>query len=212
MSEPKSFNEMSLDELFAVARRQAARNDAEEKRLAKAKPKRLADKTDKEDAPVTPQVLFLDPQNWERTRGIALIHADTETLLGNFSEYLHRSVPNCRKLVREDSPIAVTATERVSGGWWLGQHRTFEKPKPWHFTRPAIIHLHLSELRVHSPAAEVTVFLSYGSITRVELAADTLFAPEGEGGEYLLTLPKGTNILEVMSRDCKISLREQVAS
>ena len=38
---------------------------------------------------VSTQALYLDPKNWTRTRGIALMHAETQTLLGNFSEYIH---------------------------------------------------------------------------------------------------------------------------
>lgn len=155
----------------------------------------------------TGKVLFADPANWERRRGVALIHGESGTLLGQFSEYVHRSVPGARKLLRETAPISVSATEVVSGSWWLGEGRVVEERRPWHERRTAILHLHLSELRVHAPATEVVVHLSYGGIARCELALDTMF--RCEEGEGLLFLPAETNVLEVMSLDSKISLRKE---
>jgi hypothetical protein len=143
-------------------------------------------------------------------RGVALIHEETETLLGNFSEYTHNSVASCRKLVREDSLIPVSAAERVSGSWWLGADRRPEPKQVWHEQRPCIIHLHLDKLMVHSPICELTVHLSYGSIARVELTLDTTFAAEDGKQEQLLYLPAGTNVLEVMSLDCKLAVRKEL--
>ena len=206
MSNPESPEILSLDELFAAARKS---HHAEREREAKKHQRRAI--KDVEVAPVTPQQLFLDPENWERKRGVALIHKPSDTLLGNFSEYVHRSVANCRKLVREAAPISVSTTEYVSGDWWLGQTRVTTKPPMWRYAREAIIHLHLSELRLHAPAASVKAFLAYGGIERVELACDTMFAPEGETEASLVFLPAGVDLLPVMSRDCKISLREVLA-
>lgn len=152
--------------------------------------------------------LFTLPENWERTRGIALIHAETESLLGNFSEYRHRSVKGCRKLLREEAPITVEAAERVGGSWWLGDSRKPEPRAPWHTQRQAILHVHLHELGVHSPACEVTAFLSYGGIARVELAHPTRFADDH--GKQLIELPQGVNILDGMTLDCRIALREEL--
>lgn len=155
------------------------------------------------------QQLFLDPDNWERKRGIALVHEETSTVLGNFSEYVHKSVPGCRRLLREEQPISVSATERVEGSWWL-QDRKPEPPRPWHEKRTAFIHLHLSKLGVHAPACEVVACLAYGSLDRVELAVDCQFAQEEGRGAELLFLAAGTNVLPVMSSDCKIKLLQEV--
>lgn len=155
------------------------------------------------------QALYLDPANWERKRGIALIHEESETVLGNFSEYVHLSVPGCRKLVREEAPIAVSAREFVAGSWWLEDI----KPEPrqvWHEQRTAFVHLFLDKLRVHSPACEVVVHLSYGSLARVELAVETQFAQQAGDAAQLLTLPANTNVLEVMSGDCKTGLLQEL--
>lgn len=191
-----------LDAIWSVAR---AHIQTERKAKAAAQLR----KTAAPEAQST-QSLYLDPKNWTRTRGVALIHEETETLLGNFSEYLHNSVPSCRKLVREETPISVTATERVAGSWWLGVERRPEPKQVWHEARPCIIHLHLDKLFVHSPICELTVHLSYGSIARVELTLDTQFAAEEGQGEQLLFLPAGTNVLEVMSLDSKLAVRKEL--
>src|SRR5260221_5092397 len=98
--------------------------------LAAKKPRRLPNPSLRNALDATAKrmhELFALPENWERTRGIALIHAETETLLRNFSEYCHKTVAGCRKLLREESPITVEAAERVEGSWWLGDSR---KPEP----------------------------------------------------------------------------------
>lgn len=195
-------SELSIDDLWAAARA-SIRVNADS---AKTKSiKRIA------DAPkaLSTAALFSDPENWERVTGVALIHKESQTLLGNFSEYRHRST-TARKLIREEAPIAVTKREEVEGNWWLGTSRTIEPRKEWHEKRPAIIHLHLDKLGVHAPATEVVVHLSYGSVARVELALDTQFAADSTDREELLMLSAGTNVIEVMSRDCKIALLVEV--
>ncbi len=177
-----------------------------EKRSAAARAIKATAKPDALDT----QLLFRNPENWERTRGVALIHAETQTLLGNFSEYIHKTVPNCRKLLREDAPISVSATEQVSGSWWLGAERRSEPKQVWHERREAIVHMHLDKLKLHSPGCAVVACLSYGGLARVELAADTTFAQEDGKQEQLLFFPQGTNVLPEMSLDSKISLRVEL--
>jgi len=155
------------------------------------------------------KALFMNPDNWRRTHGVALMHKETNSLLGNFSEYIHLIIPNCRKLVREEAPISVTAVEYAEGSWWIEPQKRPDPHQEWSERKSAIIHVYLPELKVHSPACEVVACLIYGGISRVELAVDTQFA-QTEGADQLLELPAGTNILEVMGLDCKINLREEL--
>lgn len=152
--------------------------------------------------------LFYNPENWQRTRGVALFHEETQSILGNFSEYLHRSVAGCRRLVREESPIAVSEVEHVSGDWWIGVDRQPVASAPWFEDRLAMMKLHLPELGVWTPLAEVRAKLEHGSIARVELVNETLFADSD--GRQLLTLPAGTNLLPVMDLDGKLTLRREI--
>ncbi len=192
-----------LDALFSEARAHATN---ERKAAQRKHERRLVEKPEKPDT----LRLFADPENWERRRCVALIHEETETLLGNFAEYVHRTVLNCRKLVREDCIASVQAAGRVSGSWWLGAERKPEPKQVWHEQRTAIIHLHLDKLKLHAPICELVVHLSYGSIARVELALDTQLAGEDSEREQLVYLPAGTNVLEVMSLDCKLALRKDL--
>lgn len=187
---------MNLDELWDDTRRNA--------HVAKVAQKRDAP-PEKPDA----KRLFLDSENWTRTKGIALVHKETQSIIGNFSEYTHNKLPGVRKLLREEAPIAVSATEIVEGSWWLGEGRKPEPKQVWHEQRHCIIHLYLEELRVHSPVCEVTAHLSYGAIARVELSLDTQFA-QTEGKEQMLFLPAGTNISEVMHLEMKMILRKEL--
>lgn len=152
--------------------------------------------------------LWSDPSNWTRTTGVALMHKETQTLLGNFSEYVHASVKGARKLIREAEPISVTKIEEVTGTWWLGADRTVEPRRQWHETRKAAIKVHLAELGVFAPLVMVTAHLAFGGIARVELDEATEFADSD--GRQLMTLPAGTNILPCMTFDGKLFLRREI--
>jgi len=161
-----------------------------------------------------PGARYTKAENWQRTRCIALIHAETQTLLGNFSEYLHRTVAGCRKLCRESLDMPATAVELVSGSWWIDPCHRPEPVHTWHTSQEIFCHVYLRELQVHAPAVALTVFKSYGSIARVELAQPTRFAQWHEGGasgETILDLPQGTNVWEVLSRDTRIRIQEETA-
>jgi len=152
--------------------------------------------------------LFYNPDNWTRTRGVALFHEETQSILGNFSEYRHKTVAGCRRLVREEVPMVVSEIEHVAGDWWIGIDRRPEPAAPWFEDRLAMIKLTLPELGVWTPLAEVRAKLQHGAISRAELVNDTLFAdPDGRA---LLTLPAGTNLLPVMDLEGKLLLRREI--
>lgn len=189
---------LSLDELFSEARAHvrveaaAAKRKQERKAINPEKPK--------------PQALYADPANWTRTRGVALVHRETKTLLGNFSEYVHVSVPDCRRLVREESPISVSAIEEVSGEWgWTVPVR--ESPPDVSLSvREILLSVCLTAPEVNAIAA-LRVHLQGAGILRVELAEDTHF---GSLDQFLL-LPAETNILPVLAHHSKMNLREALA-
>ena len=95
---------IELDDLWREAK-QVIRATAAAKLKAKA-----------DAPPLDPRAIYTNPDNWERTRGIALIHADTETLLGSFDEWTHRKIVNCRRLVR-----ATQNAMRTGAGVGLGR-------------------------------------------------------------------------------------------
>ena len=161
------------------------------------------------------KALYLNEKNWTRTRGIALIHKETNSCLGNFAEYAHNKVRACRKLVREEAPLSVESIEYVSGTWWMGSNDRPQSAEVWHTRRNVTLFTLLDEIGV-APVVPLTVFLSYGAIVRVELAELTRFAAWHEdtkkSSEKFIDIPAHTNILPVMSRSCKIALRELLAT
>lgn len=151
--------------------------------------------------------LYSLPENWERTRGIVLLDRKTSTLIGNFSEYLHKSIPGTRKLVREHSPIPIDATEYCDG--YLGSEMDFRLGRQsWDLTRHAECHLLLSELMVEAPAVAVVVHARLGAIIRVDLQQDTQFA--SSAGNTLLLLPAGTNVYPALGQDSRLSVRKAI--
>ena len=189
-----------LDSLWDDVLAHAPVSKAKEREAAKAK---LV------EAEAATRILYADARNWRRVRGIALIHQETQTCLGNFAEYIHTRVKDCRKLIREEAPLTVEALEYVSGNWWIAAERRPEPAQIWHTHKHVTMKLHLEELGVFAPAVFIKAFLSYGAIARVELAQATRFA-QVQGAETFLDLPAGTNIYEVLSRDCKTKLKKEL--
>lgn len=190
----------SLEDLFTEV--QLAATPPKHRRSANVAERRHLPETSK-----SVHDLYVLPENWTRTRGVALIHDDTNSVLGNFSEYIHKT-QRARKLVREESVIAINGVIHVSGSWWIGIDRKPEPARPWHEERRAMIALHLPELNVFAPLVEVVAKIEHQGIARCELAQDSEFADPD--GRTLLTLPKGTNVLPVMTLDGKITLRQEI--
>ena len=194
-----------LDSLYKDAKRAWLKQNEKKEIATRAKSKGMD--ADKEDAPAHPQERYTNAANWTRVRGIALIHEETNTLLGNFGEWVHKTEAGCRKLVREEGPVQIAGTERVSGSWWLPAEQVMEPRQSWHTKQSATLHVHLEKCKLHAPDCALTVCLSYGSIARVELAADTTFAQADSSEQQLVFLPAGLDILKEMSQDSKIALR-----
>ena len=154
---------------------------------------------------------YKDPANWIRTQGIALIHKESHTLLGNFGEFLHRTEEGCRKLVREDPLVMqVCAVEEVSGDWWLPAPVVPEPEAP--ITRfKAIIHVKLNGLQLHALACPIVATLNdKGWVTHIRLVLHTTFAQFESSCPELVFFPAGTELRKEMGRQCKIELFEQV--
>lgn len=158
-----------------------------------------------------PQELYANPDNWQRTRGIALIHEETQSLLGNFTEYVHRSVAGARRLVLELTPMSISATESVSGDWWITKVALLQKRVESSRRAMSVLDIELDRLGVHAPSVGVEIHsTAFHGIARVELLAPTSFAALAEGVTQVLKLPAGVNILPSMSRESKLVLRKAV--
>jgi len=153
------------------------------------------------------RALYSNPENWTRTRGLALVDKQTHTVIGNYSEYIHNQVPSTRKLIREHQPIAVDGMEEIDG--YLGPEKELSvRSITWDKTFPAVEGIVLDELGVEAPAVEVTICTRFNMTVKVTLDADTQFA--SASGNVLLQFPAGTDIFPACSTDTKISLRKWV--
>lgn len=191
-----------LDDLFDEAQlAQAAKNPKHRKTADPS----LRDSLDA--AAKRMRELYTLPENWTAARGIALIDQQTKTLIGNFREYIHRTVPSTRKLLREHQPIEINLVEEVSG--YLGTEMEFRlRGKTWEIEHRIKADLWLDEIMVGSPAVQLLVKTKLGAIIRAELVAPTQFA--SDSGATLLQLPAGTNVWEALSHDMKTQVRKAV--
>lgn len=192
----------SLDDLFLEAQLAQAAKNPKQRRVAEPSLRQSLDAATKKM-----KDLYALPENWEAARGIALIDKDTQTLIGNFREYVHKEVKRTRKLVREHTPISIDATEVVNG--YLGADVEWRiKDQSWERELEVQCDVWLDELMLGCPAVELIVKIRLGALVRVEVKHDTQFA--SVSGATLLQLPAGTNIMEQMSIDSKTHLRRQV--
>lgn len=155
---------------------------------------------------------FTNPENWEARQGIALIHKGENeelTFLGNFREMIHIRQKGVRKLVREEGPMTADRQEYVTGSWWLSQqiaHRI--SPSEEVEDREVILDVVLKGLDVRSERVSLTIRLLRGAFFRVELMEQTKFVnPESTA---ILFFPAGLDILEGMTFETKMALREKL--
>ena len=151
--------------------------------------------------------LYTLPENWERTRGVAIIDHSTHTLVGNFSEYQHRSISSAHKWIREHTPIAIAATLEMDGCLGAEWNERFGR-QAWEQEHRTCLPVLLDELMVEAPSVELLLKTRLGVITRADLCTDTQFA--SMNGSMILRLPAGTNIWEACGVDTKAAMRRQV--
>lgn len=191
----------SLDDLFAAARRAQKEERRREFAEQAKRPRKAADP----EPPVEPAGLFANPENWREGRGLALIHQETRTLLGNFREWTHRSVKDARRLVRSQEPIAVEGVEEVD----FGLTANFTPPVAAHKTetvRQLVVNVALETPRVSAREVLLAVHYYDGWTAKAILVEPVSFA---EGGE-ILQLPAGVDLLPQMTRETKQELRSEL--
>ena len=154
--------------------------------------------------------LYTNPENWERIRGVTLMHKDSQTLLGNFSEFRHRIDHKSTKLLRDTALVPVEAILEVEGTWWLEPlaREHIEAAAHWQTQRSVVVRCLLDRLGVFCPAAPLTLFLQFGGIMRVELSEPCMFA--SADGSIVMHLARGVNVYECMDHEGKVALRQEI--
>lgn len=154
--------------------------------------------------------IYRNPDNWLKTRTIALIHrGEEETLLGVFNELTHKTVEGCRRLVRIEGPAEVDAKEWVEGPQWLTRAEERAAARSWHESRECILDLHIPSLGLSALACIVTVGINteVGGIERVVLKENTRFSAADR--HSFLFLPAGLNVLHELSVECKLTIKAE---
>lgn len=174
------------------------------------RPGDLIDAKELSQAEARVRARFYAPENWELKRTLVLVHEDSNTLLGNFEEHINKLMPTCRRLKRVERPATFATIEYVKGANWLAQPLGLTEREPSAVAeehREAIIDIHLPELdHVFAPAVLVEVKLIWGGVSRVELMDETRFFSKDK--RVQLILPSGMDVLEGMSMESKLKLRE----
>ena len=155
------------------------------------------------------RVCFTRPENWTLRMQVQLVHAEgnVRTLVGLFDEFIHNTVPRCRRLVAASTtnPDLPRSSEEVTGDHWLPRDTLFFKQKPPERTLELVADLDL-EMGQHlcAQAALLKASLVGGGIQRLILQEDTVF--EGTTPRTILSLPVGLDILEGLSSLCKAAV------
>lgn len=184
----------SLDDLFEEAQTAATLAAPAKKRSGGTAPAPSA----------TPSTLYSDPDNWFPKRKLGLIHRETQTYLGTFQEWMHRSVADARKLTRIEELGVVEGTEEVSGPAYE-HYEVINQPVTDRIK--LLLTAELAFPRVTAIDAQVIVFCCAGGYNRVELALRTAFTEHSESNE-IFELPAGTNILPQLTHSTKEYIKE----
>jgi hypothetical protein len=151
-----------------------------------------------------PAASLFDDSHWRPARVVALVHNETATLLGAFEEFKHSTLVDCRKLTRLAAPRPIDATEYVSGDQWIRRpsHRIKLEIR---FTQADCI---LPSLGLRALNVDLECSLASDGLHRARLVYTTSFVDAGL--DKALFLPERMDILDCLSRDCKLALRASV--
>lgn len=220
-TKPLFGNHGPLDALLLEALDQEARRKF--KKIPTLKPEREAQIKE------TFKNLYLSPDNWLPRKIVAVVHRSDSgeyTLLGAFQKMIHvtnRHLPNGKtisrptgasKLVRCEGPVSVEEEMIVNGDYWLHGIQPLSIPDFGDNPEGIADHqlafdLHLGDLGVEASKVQIEVRTERGWIRRVVLRDTTqFFCPTNK---IVIFLPKGTEILEAMSFECKKKLKEKVS-
>lgn len=149
--------------------------------------------------------VFTKPENWYRTGQVQLVHrgSNIDTLLGLFDEFRHVSAQDVRRLVATHDSPAEFKTEYVTALHWLGEgfHQTKPEAPEREIALSLPIILDMGQTLAAALPCFVTAHLSHGGMSYLTLDDATVF--HGRTPREMLSLPKGMNILEGLTHECR---------
>ena len=156
---------------------------------------------------------FRAPENWLLHAQVQLVHVEgsLNTLICLYNELVHISVPRCRRLVAapDKSDTLPFRVEQVSGDHWLPRHAWTVRHEPTEKHVEVLLNLELDmgqSLQAEAVACDAWLF--GGGLQRLCLQVDTIF--EGNTPRTILALPASLDILEGLSRECKVEAWEAI--
>jgi len=149
--------------------------------------------------------VFTKPENWYRVGQVQLVHRGShiDTLLGLFDELRHVSALDVRRLVATHEALPEHKIEYVTADHWLGEDFKTKPEAPEREIALSLpIILEMGQTLAAALPCFVTAHLSHGGISYLTLDAATTF--HGRTPREILSLPKGINILEGLTHECRV--------
>lgn len=148
---------------------------------------------------------FSRPEDWTFHGQVQLVHKgqNVETLIGLFDEFLHVIEANARHLkAAAESRDCPRKIEYVNGEHWLPEERMRMKREAPITQVELITPLDLSMGQtLHASPVICTAHLSHGGLSMLTLDETIIF--EGNTPREILSLPKGMDVLEGLTDECK---------
>lgn len=146
--------------------------------------------------------------NFRPVQGVALVHSGSGRLLGNFTEYVHKTIPGARRLIRENPGLPVRSTEYVTGDWFGTEAPTATTTPPVHRRVELRAAVQLPQLQAVAPSVHLRVHLDGQRVTAIELTQRTLFQLILEQSAFMY-LPAGTEIMSELSPACLSTIQAE---
>ena len=147
--------------------------------------------------------VFTRPENWAFVGQVQLVHRGVfDTLLGLFDELRHVSATDARRLVATHETKGEATIEYVTGDNWIGEgFHAKREPTERTVLLALPIELDLGQKLMASLPCLVTAHLSHEGMTYLTLDDGVVF--HGKTPREILSLPKGMNILEGLTHECR---------
>lgn len=192
--------------------------DGELSRLLDAKSRALPLKAKRRDRPTFGiqklDALYKDPSNWEPWSNVTLVYTPgvegnippEPTILGFFVCHRHKTVIGARKLIRSPAdPLLGHETEFVSDPWYVEEARRYHAQPSTELHFPVAMVIVLDDGLRSEGEHVVHVGATRGvGIRRAVLDS----AIRLHFKETILYLPAGLDILDGLSQECKVKLKE----
>lgn len=157
--------------------------------------------------------LYSNPENWNPAGSVALLHEESQDLLGFFDSFLHKKIPATRKLVRIPDTDDLPRTYRkewVSGPEWVTAPRALPTPVSAIELVEILCPLEMEAIHASCHEAGLEIKLVYGGIVTARLTGPAVFRSAGDHPPSFFEFPANLNIYEYLSRETKVLIKKRI--